>query len=60
MRKLVVCNLKSLDGYYDGPGHDVLVPEAGRELSSWSAGRPRWKRAGEPPWINPVSLRLCC
>jgi len=25
MRKLVVCNLMSLDGYDDGPGQDVMV-----------------------------------
>ena len=25
MRKLIVCNLMSLDGYYEGPGKDVMV-----------------------------------
>ena len=25
MRKVIVCNIMSLDGYYDGPGHDVMV-----------------------------------
>jgi hypothetical protein len=24
MRKLIVCNLVSLDGYYEGPGKDVM------------------------------------
>jgi hypothetical protein len=25
MRKLVVCNIMSLDGYYEGPGNNVMV-----------------------------------
>ena len=25
MRKLVVCNLTSLDSYYEGPGKDVMA-----------------------------------
>ena len=25
MRKLVVCNIMSLDGYYEGPGRNVMV-----------------------------------
>jgi hypothetical protein len=24
MRKLIVCNIISLDGYYEGPGKDVM------------------------------------
>jgi hypothetical protein len=25
MRKLIVCNIMSLDGYYEGPGKDVMA-----------------------------------
>jgi hypothetical protein len=25
MRKLIVCNIVSLDGYYEGPGGDVMA-----------------------------------
>ncbi len=25
MRKLIVCNMMSLDGYYTGPGNNVMV-----------------------------------
>jgi hypothetical protein len=25
MRKLIVCNIMSLDGYYTGPGNNVMV-----------------------------------
>jgi hypothetical protein len=25
MRKLIVCNLMSLDGYYEGPGKNVMA-----------------------------------
>ena len=25
MRKLIVCNIMSLDGYYTGPGNDAMV-----------------------------------
>ena len=25
MRKLIVCNVMSLDGYYTGPGNDIMA-----------------------------------
>jgi len=25
MRKLIVCNIMTLDGYYEGPGNDVMA-----------------------------------
>lgn len=25
MRKLIVCNIVSLDGYYEGPGNNVMA-----------------------------------
>lgn len=32
MRKLIVCNIMSLDGYYEGPGKDVMAVFGYREL----------------------------
>jgi hypothetical protein len=32
MRKLILCNIMSLDGYYEGPGRNVMVLPDGREL----------------------------
>jgi dihydrofolate reductase len=43
MRKLIVCNLMSLDGYYEGPGHDVmaLAPGLGGAFDAYNAERLR-------------------
>jgi dihydrofolate reductase len=41
MRKLVVCNAMSLDGYYSGPGDDVMVLELGRVFDAYNAERLR-------------------
>jgi len=43
MRKLIVCNLMSLDGYYDGPGKDVmaLAPGLGGAFDAYNAERLR-------------------
>jgi dihydrofolate reductase len=32
MRKVIVCNIMSLDGYYEGPGKDVMALFAYREI----------------------------
>lgn len=43
MRKLIVCNVMSLDGYYEGPGNDViaLAPALGGAFDSYCAERLR-------------------
>jgi dihydrofolate reductase len=43
MRKLIVCNLMSLDGYYEGPGKDVmaLAPALGGAFDAYNAERLR-------------------
>jgi dihydrofolate reductase len=41
MRKLVVCNLMSLDGYYDGPGQDVMVMPMDEAFDAYNAERLR-------------------
>lgn len=41
MRKLVVCNIMSLDGYYDGPGQDVMVMPMDEAFDAYNAGRLR-------------------
>ncbi len=43
MRKLIVCNLMSLDGYYEGPGRDVmaLAPALGGVFDTYCAERLR-------------------
>ncbi len=33
MRKLIVCNIVSLDGYYEGPDGDVMARPVEREIS---------------------------
>ena len=37
MRKLVVGNIMSVDGYYDGPGRDVMVMPQEPGGRSWSS-----------------------
>jgi dihydrofolate reductase len=41
MRKLVVCNIMSLDGYYDGPGRDVMVMPMDEAFDAYNAERLR-------------------
>jgi dihydrofolate reductase len=41
MRKLIVCNIVSLDGYYSGPGDDVMVMPFDRGFSEYNAERLR-------------------
>ena len=43
MRKLIVCNVMSLDGYYTGPGSDImaLAPALGGALDAYNAERLR-------------------
>ena len=41
MRKLVVCNIMSLDGYYDGPGQDVMVMPMDEAFDTYNAERLR-------------------
>ncbi|HEY6707470.1 MAG TPA: dihydrofolate reductase family protein [Actinomycetota bacterium] len=41
MSKLVVCNIMSLDGYYDGPGGDVMVMPMDEAFDAYNAERLR-------------------
>ena len=41
MRKLVVCNIVSLDGFYSGPGGDVMVMPFDDGFSDYNAERLR-------------------
>jgi dihydrofolate reductase len=41
MRKLIVCNIVSLDGYYEGPGKDVLTLPFDEGFSEYNVGRLR-------------------
>ena len=41
MRKLVVCNIMSLDGFYDGPGQDVMVMPMDEAFDAYNAERLR-------------------
>lgn len=41
MRKLVVCNIVSLDGYFTGPGGDVMVMPFDAGFSEYNAERLR-------------------
>jgi dihydrofolate reductase len=41
MRKLIVCNIVSLDGYYSGPGGDVMVMPFDEGFSEYNAERLR-------------------
>jgi dihydrofolate reductase len=41
MRKLVVCNIISLDGFYSGPGGDVMVMPFDAGFSDYNAERLR-------------------
>ena len=41
MRKLIACNIMSLDGYYEGPGKNVMVMPMGGVFDSYNAGRLR-------------------
>jgi dihydrofolate reductase len=41
MRKLVVCNIMSLDGYYTGPGDDVMVMPMDAAFDAYNAERLR-------------------
>ena len=41
MRKLVVCNIMSLDGYYTGPGDDVMVMPMDEAFNAYNAERLR-------------------
>lgn len=41
MRKLIVCNIMSLDGYYEGPGRDVMALPFDEGFSVYNAERLR-------------------
>ena len=41
MRKLIVCNIMSLDGFYEGPGNDVMVMPMGGPFDAYNAERLR-------------------
>jgi dihydrofolate reductase len=41
MRKLIVCSLMSLDGYYAGPGGDVMVLPLDQAFDAYNAERLR-------------------
>jgi dihydrofolate reductase len=41
MRKLIVCNIISLDGFYSGPGGNVMVMPFGAGFSDYNAERLR-------------------
>ena len=41
MRKLIVCNIVSLDGYYSGPGGDVMAMPFDQGFSEYNAERLR-------------------
>ena len=41
MRNLVVCNIVSLDGYYEGPGKDVMALPFDAGFSEYNVGRLR-------------------
>ena len=44
MRKVIVCNIMSLDGYYEGPGGNVMA-------------LPRWTRRSTPTTWNGCDVR---
>jgi hypothetical protein len=41
MRKLVVCNIMSLDGYYEGPGKNVMVLSMDASFDAYNLERIR-------------------
>jgi dihydrofolate reductase len=41
MRKLIVCNIMSLDGYYEGPGKNVMVLSMDEAFDAYNAERLR-------------------
>jgi dihydrofolate reductase len=41
MRKLIVCNIMSLDGYYTGPGNNVMVLPMDEAFDAYNAERLR-------------------
>jgi dihydrofolate reductase len=41
MRKLIVCNIISLDGYYEGPGGDVMAMPFDKGFDEYNAERLR-------------------
>ncbi|MGH2557864.1 MAG: hypothetical protein ACRDJH_02275 [Thermomicrobiales bacterium] len=41
MRKLIVANIMSLDGYYEGPGKNVMVLPMGGPFDLYNAERLR-------------------
>lgn len=41
MRKVVVCNIMSLDGYYEGPGRDVMVLNMDQAFDAYNLERIR-------------------
>lgn len=41
MRKLIVCNIMSLDGYYEGPGKDVMALPFDEAFDAYNAERLR-------------------
>src|SRR6266498_5499182 len=41
MRKLIVCNIMSLDGYYTGPGGNIMVMPLDEAFDAYNAERLR-------------------
>jgi hypothetical protein len=47
-RNLIVCNIMSLDGYYEGPGRDVMVLPMDENFDAYNAERLRRDLARRP------------
>jgi hypothetical protein len=45
MRKLIVCNIVSLDGYYTGPGNDIMALPLDEAFDAYNAERLRGRYA---------------
>jgi hypothetical protein len=46
MRKLIVANIVSLDGYHEGPGKDVMAMPFDEAFDEYNAERRRHSAAG--------------
>ena len=52
MRKLIVCNIVSLDGYYEGPDGDVMARPVEREISRLDTSIDKVVVSGQPDLLT--------
>lgn len=60
MRSLIVCNIMSLDGYYEGPGRDVMVFNMDETFDAYNVSGSRVRAPCSSVGSPTTGSALCC